>query len=530
MSRVVVVGSGIAGLTAALRARALGHDVTVVTKSALPDGSTRYAQGGIAAALFPDDSVEAHIADTLRAGAGLNVREAVEALCTDGPVRVRELIGLGAAFDREGADLARGLEAAHSSARVLHAGGDATGAELERALLAAVRAARIPTVEHAFLADVVVRDGRAAGVSLRVGDAALTLDADAVVLATGGWGRLYAHTTNPAVATGDGVAAAWRAGALLADLEFTQFHPTALHAPGAGGAGAFLISEAVRGEGAVLRNARGERFMTDVHPDAELAPRDVVARGIAVELAAQGGRPVLLDATALGGAFLARRFPTIDAATRATGFDWGRQPIPVTPAAHYAMGGVATDTSGRTTVPGLFAVGEVACTGAHGANRLASNSLLEGLVLAHRAADALDAPWEEPPAWVRTASVVDAAAGGVATGVEPAGAEPTGAGRTAASRPFDRARLGALLWDAAGLHRDGARLAAASAELAATRDPAPGEDANLLALGRLVVAAALARTESRGAHFRSDSPLPADAAEHTVLLPQLSRLEVPAAC
>lgn len=526
MSRVVVVGSGIAGLTAALRAHDLGHDVTVVTKAALTDGSTRHAQGGVAAALFPDDSVAAHVADTLRAGAGLNVREAVEVLCSDGPERVRELIARGAAFDRDGDALARGREAAHSTARVLHAGGDATGAELERTLVAAVRQAGIPVTEDAFLRDVVVRDGRAAGVVLRTADGPATIEADAVVLATGGWGRLYAHTTNPAVATGDGVAAAWRAGAALADLEFTQFHPTALFHPTASAGGrdgtAFLISEAVRGEGAVLRNRAGERFMLDVHPDAELAPRDVVARGIAIEMAAQGGEPVLLDATALGAERLARRFPTIDAASRAAGYDWGRRPLPVTPAAHYAMGGVATDTEGRTTLPGLFAVGEVACTGAHGANRLASNSLLEGLVFAHRAANVVDEPWPAPPAWVTEAAI---------------GVERTDASAVAGSNPFDRARLTALMWDAAGLHRDGARLAAAADELAATRDPEPGEDADLLTLARLVVKAALAREESRGAHFRSDAPLPtAGTAVHTVLvprslpLPSPTRIEVPAAC
>ncbi|MEN0083534.1 MAG: L-aspartate oxidase [Leifsonia sp.] len=520
MSRVVVVGSGIAGLTAALRAHDLGHDVTVVTKAALTDGSTRYAQGGVAAAVFPDDSVEAHVADTLRAGAGLNVREAVEVLCTDGPERVRELIARGAAFDRDGDALARGREAAHSTSRVLHAGGDATGAELERTLVAALREARIPVLEGAFLRDVVVREGRAAGVVLRTGAGTATVEADAVVLATGGWGRLYAHTTNPAVATGDGVAAAWRAGAALADLEFTQFHPTAL--AGDHGGTAFLISEAVRGEGAVLRNRAGERFMLDLHPDAELAPRDVVARGIAIEMAAQGGEPVLLDATALGSGLLARRFPTIDAACRAAGYDWGRHPVPVTPAAHYAMGGVATDTEGRTTVPGLFAVGEVACTGAHGANRLASNSLLEGLVFAHRAAGVVDERWPAPPAWVTDAAV----------GVD---ADPAPA--VTPSLPFDRARLGALMWEAAGLHRDGARLAAAAEELASVRDPEPGEDADLLTLARLVVRAALAREESRGAHFRADAPLPAEGAPaHTVLLPRpvplpsSIRIEVPAAC
>ena len=533
MSRVVVVGSGIAGLTAALRAHTLGHDVTIVTKSALSDGSTRYAQGGIAAALFPDDSVAAHVADTLRAGAGLNVREAVEALCADGPDRVRELIARGAAFDRDGDALARGLEAAHSSARVLHAGGDATGAELERALVAAVKAAGIPVVEGVFLRDVILRDGRAAGVSLRPAEGAdIAVDADAVILATGGWGQLYAHTTNPAVATGDGVAAAWRAGAVLADVEFTQFHPTALAASVAGGtAGAFLVSEAVRGEGAVLRNAAGERFMLDVHPDGELAPRDVVARGIAVEMAAQGGHPVLLDATALGADFLARRFPTIDAACRATGYDWGREPIPVTPAAHYAMGGVATDTEGRTSVPGLFAVGEVACTGAHGGNRLASNSLLEGLVFAHRAAGAIDEPWMASPAWVQDGAIAGPARSG-GDGVEHSG----GADAHPASLPYDRERLQRLMWEAAGVHRDGARLAAAADELAATADPASadptsGEEANLLTLARLVVAAALAREESRGAHFRSDFPLPADdTPAHTVLVPQSTRLEVSPAC
>jgi L-aspartate oxidase len=237
-------------------------------------------------------------------------------------------------------------------------------------------------LEHTFLTDIVVADGRAAGVEVLLADGtAMVIEADAVVLASGGAGQLFLHTTNPAVTTGDGVAAAWRAGAELADVEFYQFHPTSL-ATG----GSFLVSEAVRGEGAVLLNASGERFMLDVHPAAELAPRDVVARGIAVEMAAQDGEPVLLDATGLGAEFLARRFPTIDAACRRAGYDWSQVPIPVTPAAHYWMGGVATDTRGRSTVPGLYAVGEVACTGAHGANRLASNSLLESIVFAHRAA------------------------------------------------------------------------------------------------------------------------------------------------
>ena len=515
MARVVVVGSGIAGLVAALRA-AERHQVTIVTKGGIADGSTRYAQGGIAAAVFADDSVADHVADTLRAGAGLNVREAVEALCGDGPARVRELIALGVAFDRDGKGLARGLEAAHSSARVLRAGGDATGAEIERALDAAVRAAGIRVVTGAFLRDVLVSDGAVSGVALRLADGTDTdLDADAVVLATGGWGQLYAHTTNPAIATGDGVAAAYRAGALLADLEFTQFHPTALRLPAAdGGARTFLVSEAVRGEGAVLRNARGERFMLDVHPDAELAPRDVVARGIAVEMAAQDGLPVVLDATALGADFLAHRFPTIDAACRAAGIDWSREPVPVTPAAHYAMGGVATDIHGRTSLPGLFAVGEVACTGAHGANRLASNSLLEGLVFAHRAAEAIGEEWPEPPAWV----------------AEP-GLAASATEFLEGDRSFDRARLQSILWTGAGLHRDRAGLDRAARELAGFRMPEPGEDANLLQLGRLVVASALSREESRGAHFRSDFPLPAAGTpRHTVLAPLSVATEVTVPC
>jgi L-aspartate oxidase len=530
MARIVVVGSGVAGLVTALQA-SRAHEVTVVTKSELAESNTAYAQGGIAAVMFADDSVAAHVADTLRAGAGLNVREAVEVLCAEGPERIRDLIAFGVAFDRSGGDLARGLEAAHSSARVLHAGGDATGAEIERALVRAVRVSAARVVEHAFLTDLVVADGVVRGVRVLGADGTIdTLEADAVVLASGGAGQLYAHTTNPAVTTGDGVAAAWRAGAALADLEFYQFHPTALAIPGS-----FLVSEAVRGEGAVLRNAAGERFMLDVHPDAELAPRDVVARGIAVEMAAQGGAPVLLDATALGGAFLARRFPTIDAACHAAGFDWACEPVPVTPAAHYWMGGVATDTHGRTTLPGLYAVGEVACTGAHGANRLASNSLLESVVFAHRAAD--DLADGVPDEWAWTGPEwLDA--GGDGPGADPAVRSP----RVAAlpehpdATVVERDRLRALLWEAAGVHRSRESLEAARQTLAGWRpaegtlDRAQREDANLFDLARLVVASALAREESRGAHFRSDFPLPAGEAHHSVCDPATADTEVTVPC
>jgi L-aspartate oxidase len=504
MSRVVIVGSGVAGLIAALEASRF-HDVTVVTKAELAESNTAYAQGGIAAAVFPDDSVGEHVADTLAAGAGLGDPEAVEVLCREAPERIRDLLDLGVRFDRAGAELARGLEAAHSHARVLHAGGDATGAEIERALVRAVRASATRVLEHTFLTDIVVDGGRAAGVEVLLADGSgLRIEADAVVLASGGAGQLYRHTTNPAVTTGDGVAAAWRAGAELADVEFYQFHPTAL-ATG----GCFLVSEAVRGEGAVLRNAAGERFMLDVHPAAELAPRDVVARGIAVEMAAQGGRPVLLDATGLGAGFLARRFPTIDAACRRAGFDWSRVPIPVTPAAHYWMGGVATDTRGRTTVPGLYAVGEVACTGAHGANRLASNSLLESIVFAHRAA--LDLAGGVPDTWEWRGERGESGDRAGRASV----AEPEAAGTR--STVVDRTELQELMWAAAGVHRSREGLENAGITLAGWRasesaDPTrrEREDANLLQLARILVSSALAREESRGAHFRSDFPAPSD--------------------
>jgi L-aspartate oxidase len=480
--RVVVVGSGIAGLIAAHRASAR-HEVTIVTKSALAESNTRYAQGGIAVALFEDDSVESHIADTVRAGAGLCDPHAVAVLCTEGPDRVRDLIRLGVAFDSRDGELVRGHEAAHSARRVLHAGGDATGSAIESALLRAVRGTTIDVLERTFVADLVVDGGGVRGVDVILPDGTgRRLAADAVILASGGAGQLYLHTTNPSVATGDGIAAAWRAGAAISDLEFYQFHPTALALPGH-----HLVSEAVRGEGAVLRDAAGERFLLDVHPDAELAPRDVVARGIAAAMEHQGGRPVVLDATALGAEFLRERFPGITAACAERGIDWSREPVPVTPAAHYAMGGVRTDVDGRSTLRGLYAVGEAACTGVHGANRLASNSLLEALVFAWRAAAALDSAWVPLDVPVRPA---------------PLAAE----GET----PVDRGELQELLWSRAGLLRDAAGLREAADVLAGWRadgrSPRGREDAALLDLARLLVAAALDREESRGAHARTDFP------------------------
>ncbi len=508
---VVVVGSGIAGLTAALHAVASGCRVTLVTKDALEHANTRFAQGGIAGVMFDDDSAAAHLRDTLVAGAGLSDPEAARVLVDEGPARIRELIAWGVAFDREPAGgFVKGLEAAHSYPRVLHAGGDATGSAIERALAARVRAAAVRIVEQAFLRDLVVEAGRIVGVDLLVGDGSAPvrerIAADAVILATGGAGQLYAHTTNPPVATGDGIAAALRAGAAVVDLEFVQFHPTVL--PGSAAEAPFLVSEAVRGEGAVLRDEQGRRFMLEVHPDAELAPRDVVARTIAEVMAAQDGRPVLLDATGLRPtrkqttAFLAARFPTIDAAVRERGDDWAREPIAVTPAAHYLMGGVTTDLSGRTSVPDLYAVGEVARTGVHGANRLASNSLLEGAVFGARAGDAVAAD-------VRSGAWPDPAGFARGTAAPPPPAESGAVGV-----PFSRAALQELMWRDAGLVRDAPGLAHAASVIAGWRGralatpvtEADHADANLLQVAAALVAAALARPESVGAHTRRDAP------------------------
>jgi L-aspartate oxidase len=508
--RAIVVGSGIAGLLTALHAVEHGCRVTLVTKDVLEHANTRFAQGGIAGVMFDDDRAEDHVRDTLVAGAGLSDEAAVRVLVDEGPDRIRELIALGVAFDRDATGgFVKGLEAAHSYPRILHAGGDATGTVIEKALVARLRASDVEVVEHAFLVDLVVTDGRAAGVELIVGESTSapgrrqTLLADAIVLATGGAGELYAHSTNPEVATGDGIAAAIRAGAEVRDLEFFQFHPTVLAA-----GDSFLVSEAVRGEGATLVDENARRFAFDAHPDGELAPRDVVARAIAHQMETQDGRPVYLDATHLHSAdageraaFLARRFPTIDAAVRERGLDWAREPIPVTPAAHYLMGGVTTDLFGRTTLPGLYAVGETARTGVHGANRLASNSLLEGAVFGARAGDTIAAD-AASGSWP-----VDRAAG------QPAASADGGA--TADAPPFSRAALQELMWQDAGLVRDEAGLGHAASVIAywraQPRDPRTEhdfEDENLLLVAERAVAAARARRASVGAHYRSD---PADA-------------------
>lgn len=512
---IIVVGSGIAGLIAAIRL-SRGFRVTLVTKAEVAESNTRWAQGGIAAAIFPDDSVAEHAADTMRAGAGLCNPDAVEVLCAEGPDRIRDLIQLGVPFDERDGALARGLEAAHSRARVLHAQGDATGLSIETTLVQALRRADVEVLEHTFACDLLLHRERVTG--LRVTQESgeyRELEADAVILASGGAGQLYLHTTNPSGATGDGIAMALRAGAQLADVEFYQFHPTALAV-----ADTFLVSEAVRGEGAVLLDAKGRRFMQALHQDAELAPRDVVARGIAMQMAAQGGQPALLDATKLGSEFLARRFPSIDAACRNRGLNWGSEPIPVTLAAHYWMGGVRTDLWGRTSIPGLFAVGEAACTGVHGANRLASNSLLESLVFAWRCADFL---FENSP------SLSDAAAFGR---IESSSISSSISSESPSQAALlsDRKELQRLMWNMVGIERNGHGLQDALRQL----DSWHAEDStiscletrNLLELARATTRAALARRESRGAHYRDDHPESSSDWQYSLIFQQ----KVPIAC
>lgn len=504
---VVVVGTGVAGLTAALDAVAAGLRVTVVTKSAADDAATSWAQGGVAvvrAEHDPGDDVDAHIRDTVTAGAGLADPAAVRSILRDGAAAIARLQDRGARFDRGPAGLARTREGGHSADRVIHAGGDATGSEIERALLACP--GRPAVLEHHQLVDVVLdASGRAVGVSVLGPDGTLgVLRAEAVVLATGGAGHLYAATTNPAVATGDGLAAALRAGAVVSDLEFYQFHPTVLWTgPGALGHRP-LVTEAVRGAGAVLRDATGAPVMTGVHPLGDLAPRDVVSLAVTRRMAtAPGGvfDHVFLDATAIPAATFRSRFPTVTAACLAAGIDPARQPIPVAPAAHYQCGGVRTDLSGRTSVPGLYAVGEVARTGLHGANRLASNSLLEGLVMGERVIAGITA--DLATARLRQGRYVDA----VATVTVPF------------DDPAERPGRQAVMSRWAGIGRDADGLTAALAALgsvSSTRiSPATRpvdvlvaglETANLRLVGRAVLTAALARTESRGCHVRTDHP------------------------
>ncbi|WP_067509130.1 L-aspartate oxidase [Actinoplanes sp. TFC3] len=498
---VLVVGSGVAGLTAALHLREQGLHVTVVTKVNIDDGSTRWAQGGIAAVLDPLDTPEAHAFDTEIAGVGLCDPAAVRMLVEEGPARIRELMRIGAEFDRNpDGSLMLTREGGHRADRIVHAGGDATGAEVQRALHAAVRRDPwIRLVEHALVLDLLrAADGRACGITLHVlgegsEDGVGAILARAVVLATGGMGQIFASTTNPSVSTGDGVALALRAGAVVTDVEFVQFHPTSFVTASVTSVQRPLISEALRGEGAYLVDESGKRFMVGQHELAELAPRDVVAKGIHRVLQATGADHVYLDARHLGREFLEQRFPTILASTRAAGVDPATDLIPVAPAAHYASGGVRTDLSGRTSIAGLYACGEVACTGVHGANRLASNSLLEGLVFSRRIADdiARDLPAQSDPV------PVTGAAGWVVTAAV-------------------RGDLQRAMTRGAGVLRSADSLAGTSKELArlgeqrGTPRNASWEATNLLTVASALVASASERRETRGCHWREDYPNAAD--------------------
>jgi len=478
--RILVIGSGLAGINAALLASEFA-DVTLLSKGPLAQTNTQRAQGGIAAAVASLDNSRLHAEDTIRAGAGLCDPDAVETLTADGPAAINRLTQLGVDFDRD-ADgaIALATEGAHSTPRVLHAGGDRTGVHIQSALLARLAERDVDVRADVTVSDLIVEAGRCVGVTT---EGRKTLLADAVLLATGGAGTLYRTTTNPASATGDGMALAFRAGAVVRDPEFVQFHPTAL----VGADSAFLISEALRGEGAVLLDGAGERFMCEVHPDAELAPRSVVARAITETMHRDGADHVMLDISHLDADYLRRRFPGVYRGALDRGHDITAGPIPVAPAAHYHMGGVYTDVDGRTTVPGLYAAGECASTGAHGANRVASNSLLEAAVFSSRAIEALRrgrSPTQPPSGEVQSLRW------------RPEGCAPS----------FDA--LQTTMNELVGITRTESDLRRAVQRFEEwASEPAPWSDTSLpLATlsGRLIAEAALRRTESRGSHLRLD--------------------------
>ncbi|MCW2277074.1 L-aspartate oxidase [Heliophilum fasciatum] len=503
----LIIGSGIAGLYTALKAAKFGH-VTLLTKRRVGDSNTEYAQGGIAAAIDSADSPSLHLKDTLEAGAGLNEVDAVQVLVNEGPSRVEELIELGTQFDTIEGELALTREGAHSRRRILHASGDATGEEIRRAVWeACVTHDRIRVYENTQLVDLLRnRDGECCGVlacheerGLHVFKAAVT------IVSTGGAAQLYKYSTNPDVTTGDGIAAAFRAGAEVMDLEFVQFHPTALTKEGAP---PFLISEAVRGEGGLLLNGRGQRFMPKYHKLAELAPRDVVALAIWQEMDDAGAASVFLDVSHLKGESFAKRFPNIYRNCQAYGIDVPNEPIPVAPAAHYLMGGVRTDIWGRTNIPRLFVCGEAACNGVHGANRLASNSLLEGLVFGARIVES-GRPWLD----VAMDETIDHGPLGMTSVFAglPSGANPASAQKIAEA-------IQHIMWERVGLWRSEEELASAAFDLerVAIKEAEQGsliralEAANMLLLGKLTACSALLRTESRGGHYRVDVPASRD--------------------
>jgi L-aspartate oxidase len=492
MMDLLVLGSGIAGLSAAIRAARAGQRVGVVTKGALATSATRYAQGGVAAALDEPDSSALHQSDTLVAGAGLCDVDAVHVLVTEGPRRVRELMELGAEFDTRDGVLELAIEGGHSLPRVVHAGGDATGAEIERALADAARALdAIEVHERCFTVDLVVEAGRCVGVrTIDAAGRAVALRARHTILATGGAGQLFAVTTNPPVSTGDGIAMALRTGIAVADVEFMQFHPTAMDHPSMPRP---LLSEALRGEGAVLRDEHGVRFMVDEDPRADLAPRDIVARAIARRLVARGLDHLWLDAT--GIADFPEKFPTIWRSAQNAHLDPRVDFLPVAPAAHYLSGGIVADLDGASTLPGLWSCGEAACSGVHGANRLASNSLLDGLVFAPRIVEAILAGKDAPEPT------------GVMRGIDTQAPAPTMAAPPVGT--ITREELQHAMTVGAGVLRDAASLERVAETVAVdvdAHDVATHEVRNLLAVARALVASAQAREESRGTHTRLDFP------------------------
>ncbi len=487
----IVIGSGIAGLRAAIEIAQSGAQVIILTKDRAEESNTEYAQGGVAVALSEEDTVELHEEDTLIAGAGLCNLQAVRILVLEGPKYINELIEWGTEFDREGGRLVFTKEAAHSRRRILHAHGDSTGKEIVRSLMAKARSQKnLVLMPFAQAESLILKDGRCLGV--RFLDPILRspreIIAKATILCTGGAGQIFLHTTNPQVATGDGISMAYLAGAEIADIEFVQFHPTVLCLEGAP---RFLLSEAMRGEGGILRNVYGERFMPSYSEQAELAPRDIVSRSIVAEMQKTGSRNVFLDMTHLDATFLQKRFPKIYETCKLYGLDITKDLIPVSPASHYFMGGIRTDLWGRTSIEGLYAAGEAACTGVHGANRLASNSLLEGLVFGARAGKAaVEDNKNLPIPDMKTESeqeVIVWQSGDIATAV--------------------RKRIKYLMWERVGIIRNAEKLQRAISEieqiLQARLSP---QSRNFAILAKLIATAALWRQESRGGHFRSDFP------------------------
>ena len=489
----IVIGSGVAGLRASIELASGGARVTVLTKDKASESNTEYAQGGVAVVLSEDDNAELHEDDTLVAGAGLCDVPAVETLVTEGTAYIKQLIDWGTEFDTEGGKLLMGQAAAHSRRRILHAHGDSTGAEFVRSLIA--RAGQEKTINLTPFANtesLIVRDGRCVGVRFLdpILRAPREVYAKAVIMCTGGAGQLYLHTTNPPVATGDGMAMAYFAGAEMADMEFIQFHPTALSIENAP---RFLLTEAMRGEGGQLKNKYGERFMSRYDERLELAPRDIVSRSIVAEMRRTGTREVYLDMTAMDEDFLSHRFPKIYEVCRSYGLNIAADMLPVSPASHYCMGGIRTDLWGRSTLPGLYAAGEVTCTGVHGANRLASNSLLEGLVFGARAGKAAA---EDSRQWA-------VASGQTRSADEPAIRNPQSAISTAVKKRIKR-----IMWERVGILRDGDSLTRALKEFEQIAAGNLGTSSrNFVTLARLVATAALWREESRGGHYRDDFPI-----------------------